>query len=227
MGQLLPHGVGPGARLRHGLALVAASAAQRGRPYAHIVLTRPDLLWLREVPTSHLLQPKAVVFAFPCEERAWREWGCVADVLISVPSALLGRWTACIGSCACFEDAFVAHAATQRAAAWLARRPYSGYSWFCAADEGSRQNQVVEGGISSWPADQARDVSVRMRMSGHGCLHCLLEGKRKVTDGSEWAPPMNYSSHLLLHQNLEVTKELRGRDPKGFFTLDASQVGRR
>ena len=80
---------------------------------------------------------------------------------------------------------------------------------------------------------------VRMRMSGHRCLRCLIErrgmatltsdlgagGGSKAKLRSASAPslvPALNSSHFMLNQYHAVNKELRRRKPRGYFTLDAS-----
>lgn len=57
--------------------------------HSFVAATRPDILWVRTPPLSSLLQPERVVWPHPCEERAWRWWQCVSDMIITMPAHLL------------------------------------------------------------------------------------------------------------------------------------------
>jgi hypothetical protein len=76
-----------------------------------VLLTRPDILWLKEgykliLGLAHLASSHHIAWPFRCEKGAWESWQCVADTATCLPAAaLLSYREACLGRVSCFPDA--------------------------------------------------------------------------------------------------------------------------
>lgn len=62
-----------------------------GEKYDFVVLTRPDMMWYRQVDVSRFVLEQGIVWPCKCEVEAWLRFQCVSDIFISASSDALER----------------------------------------------------------------------------------------------------------------------------------------